>query len=59
MGITEVHRVRGVINVQRHDSIPLAVGLVVEVCGVGRVHGFQLDVAAELIERLTIAVHHH
>ena len=57
VGITEVHRVRGVINVQRHDGVPLAVGLIVEVCGVGRVHGFQLDIAAELIERLTIAVH--
>ena len=55
--IAEIHRVRGVIDVQRHDSVPLIVGLVVEVCCIRGIHSFQLDVSGELVESKTIAAH--
>ena len=57
MRIAEIHRVRGVIDVQRHDSVPLIVGLVVEVCCIRGIHSFQLDVSGELVESKTIAAH--
>ena len=48
--ITVIHRVGSVINVQRHDSVPFRIRTVVQVLGFSRVHCFQLNVAAELIE---------
>ena len=48
--VTVIHRVGSVINVQRHDSVPFRIRTVVQVLGFSRVHCFQLNVAAELIE---------